>query len=115
MAYVLTIRGYSKADGKEAFYAEPFWWKDQEFKQDPRVKAVSDGVFLDYEAELSAEELGELHEHFKPYADNTRYDTELWQKLLKERLEALDRATKDGASQFSHFVAGLYEWSSGLS
>ena len=35
MAYVLSVKGFSKTDGKELFYIEPFWWKRNEFTEDP--------------------------------------------------------------------------------
>jgi hypothetical protein len=114
MAYVLTIRGFSKTDGRELFYVEPFWWKNDEFTKDSRVKEVTDEGFDDYEANLSAEELRQIHEKFKPYADDDWYKTGISQNLIKQRMEALDFVTGEGADQFSHFIAGLYEWDSGM-
>jgi len=114
MAYVLSIRGFSKADGKESFYLEPFWWRQQEFTENPLVNKIVEGGFLDYEANLSAEQLLEMHEDFKPYLTEDWYKTEEWQKLLSERIGTLDWATGEGAEEFSHFIAGLYEWSSGM-
>ncbi len=69
---------------------------------------------MDYEAKLSVEEFQELHEHFKPYANEGLYKTEGWQKRIKEKMEALDSALKEDADEFSHFIVGLYEWSSGM-
>ncbi len=114
MASVLSVRGYSKADGKETLYLEPFWWKNKEFRENPLVKEIVEGGFADYEATLSAEELRQMHEHFKPYVFDEWYKTEGWQKLIKERVGALDWATGEGANEFSHFIAGLYEWDSGM-
>lgn len=114
MAYVLTIRGFSKSDGKEQFYLEPFWWNSQEFTDHPLVKEIDDLGFLDYEARLSPAELRQMHEQFKLPADDDRYQSEFYQQTIRERMADLDWATGDGASQFSHFIAGLYEWSSGM-
>ena len=114
MAYVLSITGYSKTDGKESFYLEPFWWRQQEFTEDPLVKKIVEGGFLDYEANLSAEELLEMHTHYKPYLSDDWYQTEGWQKLIKERVGALEWATNEGANEFSHFIVGLYAWDSGM-
>jgi hypothetical protein len=113
-AYVLSTRGYSKTDCKESFYLELFWWREQEFTEDPLIKKIVEGGFLDYEAKLSAEELLEMHEDFKPYLRDDWYKTEEWQKLLKKRVGVLHWATGEGAEEFSHFIVGLYEWSSGM-
>lgn len=114
MGYVLSIRGYSKNDGKQIFYLEPFWWKNKEFKENPLVKEVTDEGFLDYEATLSAAELREMHEYFKPYVKDDWYQTEKWQEMINRRLKELDWATNEGINEFSHFIVGLYDWSSGM-
>lgn len=113
MGHVLSVRGFSKIDGKQMFYLEPFWWKWNEFKSEPTVKEVLDAFYLDYEATLSPEELRQIHERFKQHAQDN-YQTEERQNLLKTRIDELDWATGDGASQFSYFIAGLYEWDSGM-
>ena len=66
----MTIRGYSKTDGKELLYLEQFWRSNKEFKEDPRVNEVVEGGFLGYEENLSAEAVRQMHEHFKPYVND---------------------------------------------
>ena len=67
MAFSVRVTGYAPA-GEQLFDLEPPWWDQAELRQDPRMRStVSDG-YLDYDAELSAQETHALHEHFRPRA-----------------------------------------------
>ncbi len=114
MAYILVLKGYSKTDGKESLHIEPTWWRNQEMYNDPRLKEIVDGGFLDYEAKLSVEEARQMHEHFKPLAADKYNTEEGWQRIAQPRLEALDSAFYEQTDEFSHFVVGLYDFSSGM-
>ena len=114
MAYMLAVKGYSKTTGERLLYIEPSWWRQVEIKQDPRLKEVVEDGILDYEAKLSVDEMREMHEYFKPSATTGFYATENWQKSIQPKLTALDSALTERADEFSHFIVGLYDWSSGL-
>ncbi|HEX8266317.1 MAG TPA: hypothetical protein VF596_13005 [Pyrinomonadaceae bacterium] len=114
MAQILSIRGYSKSTGKEILYLEPFWWKHQQFSDHSLVKEIIEEGFYDFEATLSPQHLREMHELFLINLDNDLYKTDHWRKLVRERVAALDWATGEGANEFSHFIAGSYEWDSGM-
>ena len=90
------------------------WWKNNEIREDPRIKEIVDGGYADYEATLSVEELRQMHEHFKPYAASGVYADERWQQVIEPRLSELETVFIDRADEFSHFVVGLYDWSSGM-
>jgi hypothetical protein len=116
VASVFCIKGYYKDDQayREGFHVEPLWWPRDEVFADPRMKEITDGMFLDYEAHLSVPEARELHERYRPLAGEGRFVEQGWKALAEARLEVLDRALIQEPDKYSHILVAFYEWSSGM-
>lgn len=113
MAFSVRVTGYAPA-GEQLFDLEPPWWDQAELRQDPRMRStVSDG-YLDYDAELSAQETHALHEHFRPRATRGAFADEDWQKLIQPMLRQLDAHFGREHGHLSHCRIHVFEWESGL-
>jgi len=115
MASVFCVKGYYKnPDRREAFHIEPLWWPRDEVFADPRMKEITDGMFLDYEAHISVPEARELHERFRPLSKEGKFLEDRWKAIVEPRLEILDGALIDQRDRYSHILVAFYEWSSGM-
>ena len=113
MAFSVRVTGYAPA-GEQLFDLEPPWWDQAELRQDPRMRTtVSDG-YLDYDAELSAQEACDLHEHFRPRATRGAFADEDWQELIQPMLRQLDAHFEREHSHLSYCRIHVFEWESGL-
>ena len=115
MAFSVKIAGYSKTDGRMLLQMEPGWWNAQELIQDKRfVESRRRGIYYDYRADLSVEEVRELNKKYQANAGSL-------QKLLCFRFRKLslpcqklnDALFKRG-DRYSHFHVNVIEWDSGL-
>ena len=113
MAFSVRVTGYAPA-GEQLFDLEPPWWDQAELRQDPRMRStVSDG-YLDYDAELSAQEARDLHEHFRPRTARGAFADGDWQDSFSRCCASLMRILGESMSHLSHCRIHVFEWESGL-
>ena len=115
MAFSVRIIGISKKTGKALLDMEPQWWRANQLEDDERFVMSNDGSYFDYDADLSIEEMKDLHEQFKRAAiTDTVYGSDQWQEIIQSKLELLDKALYSETDQYSHFHVTVFEWESGL-
>jgi hypothetical protein len=94
---------------------EPQWWSAKQLENDERFVVSNDGSYFDYDADLSIEEMKELHEEFKKAAvADVVYGLDQWQEIINPKLELLDKALYSQSDDYSHFHVTVFEWESGL-
>jgi hypothetical protein len=115
MAFSVQVFGYSRATGEKALELELRWWVPGMLWDDPRFIHSNDtGSYSDYDADLSVEEMRELHERFLPAATSGVFEHPHWQAVLQPKLRRLHDALYERADEFSHFRVNVFEWESGL-
>ena len=113
--YSVKITGFSKEDGQILMRAEPHWWDARELVSDNRfIETRRNQTDYDYDADLSLEELRELHERYK--RDFTRFHKWLCFKFgkLAPSCKKLQKAMTYRSYRYSHFHVTISERESGL-
>ncbi|MET0103917.1 MAG: hypothetical protein ABW072_02105 [Sedimenticola sp.] len=115
MSFSVKVTGYSKSDGTALVEMAPGWWNALDLIKDERfLESHRRGNCRDFVAELSPEEVRELHVRY-------RKDGSTMQKLLCFKLRKLSPSCKrlhdalfKRADSFSHFHVSIAEFESGL-
>ena len=113
MAFSVKIQGIAKKKGKVLLSMEPSWWDTHKFINDDRFMESKEGGYLDYDADVSIEEMREIHEKFRPEANRLISGSVEWQKVIQPKLKELDDALYSRADEYSHFYMNVFEWESG--
>ncbi len=94
---------------------EPRWWDADQLRTDERfVKSNETGSYFDHDADLSVEEMREIHERFRKITSAGLYKHGQWREIIQPMLKELDEALYSGATDYSHFHIRVFEWESGL-
>ena len=115
MAFAVLITGYSKDAGQVLLKVEPPWWYADQLRNDDRFAHTNEtGSYSDYDADVSLEEMREIHEEFRLAATTGVYENHEWQARIQPMLKELDEALSAGSDAYSHFHICVFEWESGL-
>lgn len=115
MAFSVRIVGFSKGAGKVLLEMEPQWWDADQLQEDDRFIASNDtGSYFDFDADMSVEEMKEIHERFRPAATSGVFENDEWQEIIQPKLKNLDEALYSSSGNYSHFHINVFEWESGL-
>ena len=110
MAYTVRINGVSKATGEILLNMDLYWWNSRELMNDERfIKSEENAGYLDYLADVTLEEMREIHERFRKEA-TTGFNKEVFQPMLK----TLDEALYSRSDDYSYFRIIIYEWETGM-
>ena len=94
---------------------KPPWWDTNQLRKDNRFSESNDtGSYLDYDADVSVEEMKVIHEMFKPAATSGVFEYDKWQEVIQPMLKELDEALYSDSEKYSHFHVNVFEWESGL-
>ncbi|MES9846365.1 MAG: hypothetical protein ABW131_17115 [Candidatus Sedimenticola sp. 6PFRAG5] len=115
MIFAVKITGFPKADGDTLFEMAPQWWNAKDLIKDERfLESRQRGYYRDYAAELSPEEMRELHVRY-------RNNGGALHKLLCFRFRKFSPSCKKmhdalfkRADRFSHFHISVVELEPGL-
>ncbi len=138
MAHDLQLSGIGRANGKAPFRIESNWWTISDLGKLVKlnwVKSNKTGSYSDDDADISADEVRILHEHFKPVLleriafnvgclESYKKDTDKhaaarvedytrYVSRLKEELQTIEAALGEDAGKFAHFHLCVFEWDSG--
>lgn len=138
MAHDLQLSGIGKANGKALFRIEPNWWTISELGKLVKlnwVKTNKTGSYSDNDADICADEVRILHEHFKPILleriaynvgclETCKKDTDKhaaarvagytrYVSQLNKELQTIEAALGEDADKFAHFHLCIFEWDSG--
>ena len=114
MPFGVIVTGISKVDGEDLFRLEPVWWNADWLRKDERFKQVDlNQSYYDYMAELSVEEVKQLHEHFKSVATEGVYKYDAWQERIQPIIKELEEALYRNPDLYAHIKVHVFEWESG--
>ena len=115
MAFSLKVTGYSRKDGRALMEIEPNWWDAQELMQDRRfAEPQQQGRFQHYHADLSLDEMRELHDRYKGNVTTIQRWLCFRFKKLSPPCRELHHALHRRSRNYSHFHVNVFEWESGL-
>ena len=115
MPFGVIVTGISRVDGEDLFRQEPVWWNSDWLRKDSRFRQVDlNQSYYDYIAELSVEEVKQLHEHFLPVATEGVYQFAAWQERIQPIIKVLEEALYQNADLYAHFKVHVFEWESGF-
>ena len=110
MAFSVKIKGFAKDSKKILLEMEPPWWDTNQLKKDNRFVISNDtGSYFDYDADVSVEEMKEIHERFRPASNSGVFKCDDWQPMIND----LDKALYSDSANYSHFHINVFEWESG--
>lgn len=93
---------------------EPRWWDKEALRRDPRfVESNETGSYFDWDADLSLAEFRELHERFRPLANQGVFEYSGWQARIGPELEQIDAAVAGDLGPIRHVHVAVFEWESG--
>ncbi len=115
MSYAIKITGYSKTNHRMLMDVEPDWWNAEELVQDSRfIECIKRRFYRNYEADLSLEEVRDLHERYKNNVNTV-------QKFLCSKLrrasspcQKLHGVLFRAFDNYSHFRVEIFEQELGL-
>jgi hypothetical protein len=94
---------------------EPRWWDAEVLCADSRFTMSNEtGSYFDWSADLTAAEVRDLHESFRPQAMSGLYGLPDWQKIIQPQLQAIDGALAGALGQIAKVSVQVFEWESGL-
>ena len=114
MAFSVKIEGIAKKKGKVLLNMEPPWWDESNLINDERFVKSNEGGYLDYDADVSLEEMREMHDRFRSAATRGVYACEEWQEIIQPMLREIEEALYIFGGLYSHFHINVFEWESGL-
>lgn len=115
MAHSVKATGVSTHTGALLLEMELPWWDADQLVEDDRFAISKEAVgYLDYDAELTVDEMRMLHERFRLAATSGVFAFDEWQKVLQPRLEALDQILYAHTDAPAVFHVSVFEWDSGL-
>jgi len=81
MAFSVRIKGIDRTSERVTLNMEPPWWSPQELIGDERFIETNEGGYLDYDADVSLEEMIAIHEMFVPAATSKQ---DGWMRSMAE-------------------------------
>ena len=114
MAFSVRIKGIDRKSERVTLNMELPWWSPQELIGDKRFVETNEGGYLDYDADVSLEEMIAIHEMFVPEATSKMDGCKEWQKIIQPMLQELTEALYIFGGLYSHFHITIFEWESGL-
>jgi hypothetical protein len=115
MTFSVKITGYSETEGQMLMMMEPHWWDAEELVKDKRfVECDKRKFYRDYEADLSLDEVRELHERYKGNVTTLQKFLCFRFKKLSSPCQKLYGALFRSDQNISHFHINVFEWESGL-
>jgi hypothetical protein len=111
MPFSTRVVGFAVTTGEALLSCEPPWWNARRLARDPRFQESNDtGSYRDYDADLSIEEMRELHEKFRPITNSGIFGQNAWQEKIEPMIRQLYEALYLKPDRYSHFHIHLYEW-----
>lgn len=97
------------------FNVEPRWWDADALTEDPRFTRSNDtGSYPDWDADLTVDELRELHERFRAKASAGIYGFPEWQRRIAPVIAEIDSALAGEKGELSGSHVLVFTWDSGL-
>lgn len=113
MALGIKVTGY--VGDRCVLNVEPRWWDADTLTKDPRFTGSNDtGSYPDWDADLTVEELRELHERYRPKASSGIYGFPEWQRRIAPDVAAIDSVLAGEKGELSGFHVLVFTWDSGL-
>jgi hypothetical protein len=115
MPFSVKVKGKSKDGAHALLDIEPPWWDAVQLREDARfIETCNTPGYLDYEADVSLEEMREVHERYRHAATTDVYEYDKWQEIIRPMMLELDKALYSQFDEYLNFHITIFEWESGL-
>jgi hypothetical protein len=112
MGFDVRIIGKLTPPWKIGLELSPSWWDKEALRNDPRfIESDPRSGYLDYDADLSLDEVRELHERFREEASTGFFGKDGWREHTEATMRELDEALYERGDEFSSFRVSLLDTS----